>query len=71
MEIKFDNVDKRFDGVDERLDKVENRLDSVEVKIDRLQDDMVEVKYDLKNKVDRAEFERLEKRVIKLEKVAF
>ena len=45
MEIKFENVDRRFDAVDERLELVE-------IKIDRLQDDMVEVKFDLKRKVD-------------------
>ncbi|MDD5396505.1 MAG: hypothetical protein PHW24_00405 [Candidatus Moranbacteria bacterium] len=70
MEIKFENVNARFDGIDVRLDGIDNRLDLVETKIDRLQDDMVEVKFELKRKVDAEEFERLEKRVVKLENLS-
>lgn len=77
MDIKFENVDqkfeavdKRFDGIDRRLDGIDCRLDLVETKIDRLQDDMVEVKFELKRKVDAEEFERLEKRVVKLENLS-
>lgn len=47
-----------------------DRLGRVETKIDRLQDDMVEVKFDLKRKVDAEQFEKLEKRVVKLEKLS-
>lgn len=50
---------------------MENRLDVVETKIDRLQDDMVEVKFDLKQKISVDQFEKLEKRVVKLEKHSF
>ena len=55
----------------DRLGRVEVRLDSIETKIDRLQDDMVEVKFELKRKVDAEEFEKLEKRVVKLEQLSF
>lgn len=57
-------------GVISRLDNIDNRFDLVETKIDRLQDDMVEVKFELKRKVDAEEFERLEKRVVKLENLS-
>lgn len=64
------SVDQRLGRVEVRLDGVENRLELVETKIDRLQDDMVEVKFDLKRKVDAEQFEKLEKRVVKLEKLS-
>ena len=64
MNIKFEGVNSRLDGIDVGLDKVET-------KIDRLQDDMVEVKFELKRKIDAEQFEKLEKRVVKLEKHSF
>ncbi len=77
MDIKFENVNHRFDGVDNRLDGIDNRLDGIDerldkidMKIDRLQDDMVEVKFELKRKVPQDDFEKLEKRVVKLEKLS-
>lgn len=63
-------IKKTLVSIDERLGNVENRLELVETKIDRLQDDMVEVKFDLKRKVDAEQFEKLEKRVVKLEKLS-
>lgn len=63
-------VIERLDGIDNRLNNVENRLERVEGKVDRLQDDMVEVKFELKRKVDQDDFKKLEKRVIKLERLS-
>lgn len=51
--------------------EMKNRLEKVETKIDRLQDDMVEVKFELKKKVSTDDFEKLEKRVVKLEKLSY
>lgn len=65
------SVDQRLGRVEIRLDGVEDRLGLVETKIDRLQDDMVEVKFELKRKVDAEQFEKLEKRVVKLEKHSY
>lgn len=45
--------------------------DKVEVlseKVDRMQDDITDIKYTLSDKVGRAEFEKLEKRMIKVER---
>lgn len=64
-------IDQRLGGVEIRLGGVEGRLELVETKIDRLQDDIVEVKFDLKRKVDAEQFEKLEKRVVKLEKHSY
>jgi chromosome segregation ATPase len=71
VEVRLGSVENRLENVENRLENVENRLDSVETKIDRLQDDMVEVKFELKRKVDAEEFEKLEKRVVKLEQLSY
>ncbi len=63
LEVQYD--------MNDRLGRVEVRLDSVETKIDRLQDDMVEVKFELKKKVAVDDFEKLEKRVVKLENLSY
>ncbi|HAR99975.1 MAG: hypothetical protein US57_C0011G0082 [Candidatus Moranbacteria bacterium GW2011_GWC2_37_73] len=76
--VRLDGIDNRLEKVENRLEKVEvrlggveGRLELVETKIDRLQDDMVEVKFELKRKVDAEQFEKLEKRVVKLEKHSY
>ena len=40
-------------------------------KLDNLQNDVTEIKYKLSEKVDRDEFRKLEKRMLKLEKLVF
>lgn len=65
---------ERFDEslkiVAENVISIDHRLERLETKVDRLQDDMVEVKFELKQKVSIDEFEKLEKRVVKLEKLS-
>lgn len=58
--------------------EIKNRLGSLEGKVDRLQEDMdivksdiSKIKTDLKRKVDYDEFEKLEKRMIKVERLVF
>jgi hypothetical protein len=68
---KQDEMQETLVNMDNRLGRVEIRLNSVETKIDRLQDDMVEVKFELKKKVSTDDFEKLEKRVVKLEKLSY
>jgi uncharacterized protein Yka (UPF0111/DUF47 family) len=58
---KVDVLSDKVDGMDVRLEKVEQ-------KVDRMQDDITEIKYTLSEKVNRAEFEKLEKRMIKVER---
>ena len=55
------------DGVQvigEQYKEITNRLDV-------LQDDVTEIKFKLSEKVDRSEFNKMEKRVVKLEKLVF
>ncbi len=66
---------ERFDDslkvLAENYTDMNQRLGRVESKIDIIQDDMVEMKFELKRKVSEDEFEKLEKRVVKLEKHSF
>jgi hypothetical protein len=54
----------KIDVIDKRLINVENRLMSVE-------EDVIEIKHRISEKVDRDEFNKMEKRMIKLEKLVF
>jgi hypothetical protein len=58
-------------AIDERLGRIENRLDSVEENIEIIKSDITDIKFDLKRKVSYDEFEKLENRVVKLEKLSF
>jgi hypothetical protein len=65
------DVAKKLEKVEKGLDGVKERVGSLELKVDRIQDDITEIKYKLSEKVDRDEFKKLEKRVIKLERLGF
>lgn len=62
--VKIGAIDKRLINVENRLINVENRLMSVE-------DDVIEIKHRMAEKVDRDEFNKMEKRMVKLEKLVF
>ncbi|EKE16065.1 MAG: hypothetical protein ACD_11C00047G0002 [uncultured bacterium] len=62
---------KKIDKLEEGFDGLEGRFDGLERKIDQMQGDISEIKYELKRKVGYDEFEKLEKRVMKLEKLSF
>lgn len=68
---QYTGIIGRLDGIDGRLDGIDGRLDRLESKTDRLQEDVTEIKYKLSEKVDREEFKKMEKRVIKLETLVF
>lgn len=48
-----------------------NRLDGIDGRLDKLQDDVTDIKYTLTTKADRSEVEKLEKRIVKVERVVF
>ena len=65
---KFDKVETGLDRVENKLDAVENRLGGVEDKLDGVESDVSEIKHKLCQKVDVEDFQKLEKRVVKLER---
>ena len=80
---KIDNIEGRFDGLEGKFDKLEIKVDKLEGKFDVLegkfdvlegkfdvmQEDISEIKYKLNRKVDYEDFEKLEKKFVKLEKL--
>jgi uncharacterized protein Yka (UPF0111/DUF47 family) len=66
----IEKFDDSLKTLAENYTDMNHRMGRLETKVDRLQDDMVEVKFELKRKVPQDEFEKLEKRVVKLEKLA-
>jgi|GEM_PF-5242992 len=68
---RLDKLDGRVDKLDGRVDKLESRFDGLESRFDKMQDDVTEIKHRLSEKVDRDEFNKMEKRMIKLEKLVF
>jgi len=68
---RFDRVDGRMDGLEGRMDKMEGNICSMKEQIGLLHEGQTEIKAELKselkNKVSYAEFEKLEKRVVRLE----
>ena len=63
------SIDNRLDGIDNRLDGIDERLDNMQEDLNVMKDDISDIKYDLKQKVSYDEFEKMEKRVLKLEKL--
>lgn len=56
-------------SINTKLDVIDGRLDGIDNKIDIMQDDITEIKHKLSEKVDREEFNKLENRVVKMEKL--
>ncbi len=56
-----DILSEKVDGLEKKFDKLEDRLESVA-------SDVIEIKHSLTQKVELKDFQRLEKRVIRLEK---
>ena len=67
LNTKLDEHSRKFESIDAKLDEHSRKLDSHTQMIGQLMVDVQEIKTDLKQKVDRSEFARLEKRVIILE----
>jgi len=67
MDARFDKMDARFDNLETKVDNLETKVDNLEIKVDSLQVDVTDIKHKLSQKVDLEDFQKLEKRLIKLE----
>jgi chromosome segregation ATPase len=68
---RLNSIDVRLDKIDVRLDSIDARLDKIEGDIEVIKSDIIDIKYDLKEKVSYVDFEKMEKRMVKLEKLVF
>ena len=64
-------IGEQHKGVVSRLDGIDGRLDGIDNRLDVMQGDITEIKCKLSEKVDRDEFNKLEKRMVKLERLVF
>jgi len=70
VEGRLDKVELRLDRVEDRLGKVEGRLTKVEIRLDNIEEEVSEIrKHQAMHTIFRDEFERLDNRVKKLEKL--
>lgn len=69
LETRFTALEKRVRTLEANFGVFGKRLDTVDVKLDRLRDDVSDVKHSLSGKTDAAEFKKLEKRVLRIERL--
>ena len=67
LEIRFDRLEIKVDNLEVRFDNLETSFDNFEIKVDNLQEDVTEIKHKLAQKVDLEDFQKLEKRLMKVE----
>jgi len=74
----LEQINDGVELVSEQHGEIVSRLDSLESKFDKMQDDLdivkidvTKIKHDLKRKVDYDDFEKLEKRFLKVERLVF
>lgn len=71
LEVKVDNLEVKVDVIDKRLTRVEGGVVEINERLIRVEEDVVDIKHKLPEKIDRDEFNKVEKRVLKLEKLVF
>ena len=76
IDVIFENVQDQFIAFGEgqqilsdKVDGLEGKFDKMQGDITNMQDDITEIKHKLSEKVDLSDFQKLEKRFIKLERL--
>ena len=67
IEVRLDTLEVKVDNLEVKVDNLEVKVDNLEIKTDHLQEDVTEIKHRLSQKVDLEDFQKLEKRLIKVE----
>lgn len=71
VENRLIKVEGNVTEINERLIRVEDDVTVMNERMIRVEDDVIEIKHKLSEKVDRDEFNKMEKRMVKLEKLVF
>ena len=71
IDERLENVEVKVDAIDERLEKVEVKVDKIDNRLENVEDNIIEIKHKFSEKVDLEDFQKLEKRFVKLEKIVF
>lgn len=64
-----EETNNRLGGLEGRFDGLEKKIDIIDARLIRVEDDVIDIKHKLSEKVDRDEFNKMEKRMVKLEKL--
>lgn len=71
LEVGQEVLNEKVDKLETRVDSIDTTLKTVDEKLIRIEDNVVEIKHKLSEKVDLEDFQKLEMRLIKLEKIVF
>ncbi|MDP2838131.1 MAG: hypothetical protein Q8O53_02540 [Candidatus Moranbacteria bacterium] len=71
VSVMLEDVRDMMMAFGEGQDVLSEKVDVLSDKVDRMQDDITDIKYTLSEKVERSEFQKLEKRMIKVERAVF
>jgi len=66
---KVDGLEGKFDTMQNDITEIRGDITTIQSDITNIQDDVTEIKHKLSEKVDLADFQKLEKRLIKLERL--
>lgn len=69
--FEFGQVMSMLESMDDGIKVIGEQHSEIVGRLDRMQDDITDIKHRLSEKVDRGEFDKMEKRVVRLEKLAF
>lgn len=67
----LENMNEGIQLLAEQHGGIVSRLDGIDGRLDKLQDDVTDIKYTLTTKADRSEVQKLEKRIVKVERAVF
>jgi hypothetical protein len=66
---RLGGIDVRLGGIDKRMDGMQGDINEIKERLARVEDNTIEIKHKLSEKVDLADFQKLEKRLVKLERL--
>lgn len=69
--VMFEEIKDQMSSFGDGQKVLSDKIDEINERLIRVEDDVVEIKHRLSEKVDREEFNKLEKRMVKLEKLVF
>lgn len=68
---KSGEVISMLEQINDGVEVIGEQYKDIVGRLDTMQDDITEIKHKLSEKVDREEFNKMEKRMVKLEKLVF
>jgi len=67
--VILEDIQDQFSAFGDGQKFLTEKVDNLEIKVDRIQEDVLDIKHNLSEKVDREDLQKLEKKVFRLEKM--